>query len=78
MKPIKFKEVNTTFAKDQPEYLPLPVYKSDDGVVISCWSMSIKERLQILFTGRLWLRMLTFNEPLQPQRPDVRSPFVET
>ena len=68
MKPIEFKECNTVYAKDQPEYLPLPVYKSDDGKVVSCWKMSFLERVKIFFTGKLYLMNLTFNHPLQPQK----------
>ncbi|MCK9596652.1 hypothetical protein M0R19_05670 [Candidatus Pacearchaeota archaeon] len=75
MKPIIFKQQNCTFAENQPEYLPLPAYKSDDGEVISCWELSLLERVQILFTGKLWLRILTFNKHLQPQLPTVKSPF---
>ncbi len=75
MNPIDFKEVNVVFAKNQPQYLPLPAWKSDDGEVISCWRLSWIERLKVLVSGRLWLRILTFNQPLQPQRPDVDFPF---
>ena len=66
MKPIKFKEMNITFAENQPEYLPLPAYKAEDGEVVCCWSLSIKERIKLLLTGRLWAHLLTFNRPLQP------------
>ena len=68
MKPTNFKEQNVIFAKDQPEYQPLPAFieKSDKGQVISCWKLSIKERLRILFFGKLWCCMLTFNKPLTP------------
>lgn len=76
MKPIKFKEANVTFAENQPEYLPLPAWKGEEGTVISCWQLTWKERLKLLVNGRIWLRMLTFNKPLQPQRLDVDSPFV--
>ena len=68
MEPIKFKGYNVVYAKDQPQYLPLPVSKTDDGEVTSCWKMSLFERLKVLFTGRIWVSMLTFNEPLQPQK----------
>jgi hypothetical protein len=68
MKPVKFKGFNTVYAKDQPEYLPLPVYRSYGGEVLSCWKMSWRERLVALLTGRVWLNLLTFNNPLQPQR----------
>jgi hypothetical protein len=62
-----FKECNMVYAKDQPEYLQLPAYKSKKGAVTSCWKMSIKERLKVLFTGRVYLQLLTFNRPIQPQ-----------
>ena len=75
MKPIEFKEQNLVFAKDQPEYQPLPVHKTDDGQVISCWSLDWKERIKILFTGKMWCRTLTFNQPLQPQLQQIEYPF---
>lgn len=76
MKPIEFKQQNITFAKDQPEYLPLPAYRDEEGQVISCWGLSFYERIIILFTGKFWFRQLTFNDPLQPQLPQVKSPFL--
>ena len=68
MKPVKFKECNITFAKDQPEYNQLPAFKnkSDKGEVISCWELSFRERIRVLFLGRIWLRLLSFNKPLTP------------
>lgn len=68
MKPIKFKEQNIIFAENQPEYLPLPAFKnnSPQGEVISCWQLSWKERLRILWTGKLWVSLLSFNNPPTP------------
>jgi len=77
MKPIQFKQSNCTYAKDQPEYLPLPVYKDEHGLVISCWKLSLWERLIILITGKLWWSVMTFNNPLQPQLPYARCPIKE-
>ena len=77
MTPIEFPQHNTVYAKDQPEYLPLPAFRNNDGVVISCWQMTWRERMRVLFTGRLWLCQLAFNQPLQPQLPSVESPFIE-
>lgn len=76
MKPIAFKEANTVFALGQPQYLPLPSYKHYDnmGRVTSCWRLTLIERLRLLWTGRLWFTVATFNEPLQPQRPRVEKP----
>jgi formate-dependent nitrite reductase cytochrome c552 subunit len=68
MKPTKFPEQNVTFAENQPEYLPLPAFKNDSsqGEVISCWKLTFKERLIILFKGYLWVQLLSFNKPLTP------------
>lgn len=74
MKPVEFPEHNVVFAKDQPEYLPLPAF-TDERHCVSCWSLTWRERLALLFTGRLWLTQLNFGGPLQPQLPSVESPF---
>lgn len=66
MKPIKFKEQNCTYAKNQDQYGNLPAFLSNDGVVVSCWKLSFTERLRLLFRGRLWLGLLSFNIPLTP------------
>ena len=72
MKPIRFKGCNSTYAKDQPEYLPLPVYKTD-GMVVSCWKMGFMERIISLVTGKVYFALMTFNRPLQPQKASVRK-----
>jgi len=68
MKPIEFKHQNIVFAKDQPDYQPLPALKinSPQGEVITCWELSFKERLKVLFSGCIWLSLMTFNKPLTP------------
>lgn len=68
MKPLEFKEQNCVYAKDQPEYQPLPAFKTNDdmGTVVSCWGLSFKERVKLLFTGRIWVGLATFNKPLTP------------
>ena len=71
MKPVEFKGTNCIFAKNQPEYLNLPVYKSPGGIVTSCWKLNLWEWIQILFKGRIYFTVLTFNQPLQPQKPSL-------
>ena len=56
------------FAKDQPEYIPLPALKFQDGLVVTRWSLSFWERVSILFGDSVYLGLLTFNNPLQPIR----------
>ena len=74
MKIIKFKECNITYAENQPEYLSLPAHKSDDGEVTSCWGLSFFERLRVAVTGRIYLSVLTFNQPLQPLKMLIKKP----
>jgi hypothetical protein len=67
MTPAKFPQQNIVFAKDQPEYNQLPAYRNENGEVLVCWKLTLRERLRVLLGGRIWHRMLTFNQPLQPQ-----------
>lgn len=76
MEPIEFPEQNVVFAKDQPEYLPLPAFRSEDGQVVSCWRLSARERFRVLFQGRLWITLFTFGRPLQPLLPSIDPPFI--
>ena len=67
-KNIEFKEQNIIYAKDQKPYLPLPAFKADtpEGEVVSCWELSFIERIRILFTGKMWVSLMSFNKPLTP------------
>ena len=71
MKIVKFKECNVVYAEDQEEYLPLPAHRTQSGAVTCCWKLSFTERLLVLFTGKIFLTVLTFNHPLQPQLASV-------
>lgn len=65
MNPIPFKEQNAVVGAGQPEYIPLPVLH--EGLrVTSCWRTTWRDRLRILFTGRIYVTCLTFGAPLQP------------
>jgi hypothetical protein len=73
MKPIKFKEQNVTYAENQPEYFPLPAHKDINGIVTSCWKLSFKERIRVLFKGNIWLCLWSFNKPLTPSYMTTRK-----
>lgn len=62
------------YGKDQPQYLPLPAIRHNDemGCVTSCWYLSFKERLKLLFTGRVYLQLATFGHSIQPQLMSLR------
>ena len=68
MKPIKFKEMTSIYAKDQKEYLPLPTHIASDGVITSCWKLTMIERLKLLFTGRVYCQIMCFHKALPPQK----------
>lgn len=74
MKAIKFDECNVTFAEDQPEYFSLPAHRDRDGVVTTCWKLSFLEWVEMLLTGKLYLQVLTFNQPIQPLKMVVTKP----
>lgn len=65
--------LETVFAKDQPQYLPLPAVVQDgpEGRIITRWRLSLLERLRVLLTGSIYLEVLTFKKPLQPVRLGV-------
>lgn len=78
MHPIEFPEHTNIVAKDQPEYLPLPVhiaYNDRATPTTSCWQLTWRERFKVLFTGRFWFTQMTFGGNLQPQLPRVDSPL---
>ena len=75
MRPLEFPEQTMVWAKDQAPYLPLPAY-TNDRETITLWGLTWRERLRVLWTGRLWLRQLNFGGALQPQKPTTTSPFT--
>lgn len=73
------------YAKDQPEYLPLPALVTPDGEVTTRWRIEPRELPKLPLWRRLWLAwrgdeagfdvyltLLTFNDPLQPIRLRIR------
>ena len=62
MKPIDFKEANRTLVKlrdmTDEECSSLCVY-TDGRQCVSCWKMTLKERLSALFFGRIWVDSLS-------------------
>ena len=71
MTPVEFNGSNSIMGVGQPEYQPLPAmrHKDDNGKVSSCWKGNIKDRFKFLLTGRMYLTLMTFNNPIQPSFP---------
>lgn len=62
------------FAKDQPQYNPLPAIKWKDGTILTKWKLPINERIRLLFSGHIFLTLKTFNQPLQPVKLSIDDP----
>jgi hypothetical protein len=78
MTAVKFKEQNITFTEPDgmtdKECGSLPAYKND-AQIVSCWKLSLIERITILFSGIMWLGICGHCQP--PIYMTVTSPFVE-
>ena len=76
MIPVEFPEQNLVIGKDQEEVLDLPVFAHNnyEGRVIACWHLTLRERIKLLFTGKIWHSVLTFGQPMLPQLLSVDKP----
>lgn len=68
MKNVKFDGCNIVYGECQPEYVPLHAQKVGN-VTITCYRLSFKERVKLLFSGLIWFGQMNFDQPLQPQLP---------
>lgn len=68
MKNVKFDGCNIVYGEGQPEYVPLHAQKVGN-VTITCYRLSFKERVKLLFSGLIWFGQTNFDQPLQPQLP---------
>ena len=77
MKPIKFKETNKILQKPDnmidEDCQSLYVY-TDEKQCISCWKLSLWERLKLIFTGKLWVRVHS-GSTQPPIVLDLNNPF---
>lgn len=63
-----------TFAKNQPEYRPLPALQYEDGTILTRWELSEEEVAEIIKTKSIYLEVSTFGRPLQPLRMFTKEP----
>jgi len=64
----------TTYAKNQPEYNPLPCHRQPDGTILTRWHLTWKERFLALWRGDVYFWVSTFNKPLQPLLMQIEKP----
>ena len=70
-KPVKFDESNFVWkgwpadaATGREAVLDLHSFRDGKGETVSCWKMSWWERVQILFTGKVWLGVAGHHPPV--------------
>jgi hypothetical protein len=70
-KDVKYKLI--TYAKNQPQYEPLPAYVEDSpmGTAITEWEPTSEERRLIINGANIRISVLTFKQPLQPLKVEV-------
>ena len=61
------------YAKDQPEYNQLPVFRTQQSV-LSRWKLTDAERTHIAQGGDLFICMMNFGGPLLPILPIAADP----
>jgi len=76
VRPVLFYGHNAVYAREQAPYLPLPAHNGRGGRVTTCWSLTMRDRLRVLFTGRVWWQQLTYGKPLQPQKCSIDRPTL--
>lgn len=79
MKAIEFPEQTLIIAKNQPQYIPLPVHARADeaGTLVACYEFDEAERAKIAAGGKLWVSVLTFGDKLQPMRLELDKPEMD-
>ena len=56
------------------DYDIIPLYR-DNKQFVCCWTLTLWERVKILFTGTIWLHQIHGDKEMQPTLLDVNNPF---
>lgn len=76
MKPTEFNEQNKVFTapSGMANCVNLPVFQ-DDTQIISCWEMTMDEKLALILNGKVWLGVCGQGQP--PVWLSAQYPFVQ-
>lgn len=64
-------------AENQPPYDPIRAVVVDPATILTRWKLSWRERLVVLFSGNVYLYVMTFGKPLQPLAMQAEKPGIE-
>lgn len=79
MKPVKFRGMVPQRRAAISEYPILAAGFGRDerrGEIVNCWRMNFLERLYVLLTGRVWVRVMTFRREIHPYALTVIKPYL--
>lgn len=66
MELIEFPEQTRVIAADQPQYRKVTAWiDSEQNRVVCLWQLNWRERLTVLFTGRIWQQLLQVEYPFR-------------
>ena len=75
MKPVDFSGSNFTFSRFASEYdEPTPMRMVEDTAFI-CFKMTWREKLKVLFTGKIWVEYQRVKRPINGVLPSVNNPI---
>lgn len=69
-----------TLAKDQPEYIPLPIARITSNTMVplvSRWTFTDEERAAIAAGGDLYLTLYSFGRPHMPVMLTIAPPLFD-
>jgi len=75
MKAVNFKDSNRVFGKHEDVYQTLHALALGNGIIVSCWKLSLMDSIRIAFTGKVWLSLKTDPVWLPPQCVSAKKPF---
>lgn len=66
--------METVYAKDQPQYVPLPTLKNSEHQILARFKLTDKERTDLFEGADIYVCVLTYGHPLQPFMISVEHP----
>ncbi len=80
MSPIRVPRSHARARQGPAGVPPLPVHRTSDGTMVSCWRPTLWQRLRLLVTGRVWVMQMTFSHTSpadrRADRSHLRSPHL--
>ena len=74
MQPVDFPGTNVVLGRGL--WRTMPAHINGLGTVTTCWKLTLRERLTILFTGKLWWQQMALGTVPRLQHGRARRPAL--